>query len=126
MATPWSSFDTTLPSLQEIGFQILLGPEYGAVHGGSYPTTVLGGVAASPNPFNRDAEITYTMNVPATLTVEVFDPLGKKVESPVPSVFTPIGDRTLTLSGSLLPSGTYYIRFSVPEGEVKTVKVVKE
>jgi hypothetical protein len=46
--------------------------------------------------------------------------------SPVPSVFTAYGNYSLTLSGSALASGTYYVRFSVPEGEVQTVKVVKE
>ncbi len=122
LATP---FDSTLPTLQQIGFQILLGPQSGAVNYSSLPTTVLGSISASPNPFASEQMVAYTLNIPATLTVEVFDALGSKVLSQVPSVFTTNGDYTFTL-GNSLPSGTYYVRFAVPEGEVKTIKVVKE
>ncbi len=118
-------FDTTLPTLQEIGFQILLGPQSGVANFSSLPTTVLGSISASPNPFASEQTIAYALNVPATLTVDVFDALGTKVLSQVPSVFTTNGDYTFTL-GAALPSGTYYVRFAVPEGEVKTLKVVKD
>ena len=67
-ATP---FDSTLPTLQQIGFEILLGPQYAAVHNGVLPTSVLGEIGISPNPFIDRTEVSYTLNVPATLTVEV-------------------------------------------------------
>ncbi len=122
LATP---FDSTLPTLQQIGFEILLGPQSGVVNYSSLPTTVLGSISASPNPFASEQMVAYTLNIPATLTVEVFDALGTKVLSQVPSVFTTNGDYTFSLRAAL-PSGTYYVRFAVPEGEVKTIKVVKE
>jgi hypothetical protein len=123
LLTPW---DTTLPTLQQIGFEALLGPPYATVNNGIIPTSVLGTINVAPNPFEDNAVVNYTLNVPATLTVEVFNVLGQRVGSPVPSVFTVNGNYSLTLSGSALASGTYYVRFSVPEGEVQTVKVVKE
>ena len=119
-------FDTTLPTLQEIGFGLLLGPQYAVEHHGVMPSSVLGTIESSPNPFTSDAEIRYTLNVPATLTVEVFDLLGKKVTTLVPSVMTTNGDYVLKLSGASLASGTYYVRFTVPEGEVRTLKLTKE
>jgi hypothetical protein len=119
-------FDSSVPTLQQIGFQLLLGPQYAAVNDGVIPSSILGAIGISPNPFMDNTVIDYTINVPATLTVEVYDQLGHRVTSPVPSVFTNNGEYSFTLSGSDIPSGNYYIRFSVPEGEVKTIKVVKE
>jgi hypothetical protein len=119
-------FDSTLPTLQQIGFEALLGPQYAAVHNGIIPSSVLGNIGVAPNPFTDNTVIDYTLNVPATLTVEVFNVLGQRVASPVPSVFTTNGDCSLTLTGSSLASGTYYVRFSVPEGEVRTVILTKE
>ncbi|HEY3876055.1 MAG TPA: T9SS type A sorting domain-containing protein [Candidatus Kapabacteria bacterium] len=119
-------FDTTLPTLQQIGFEILLGPEYAAVHNRVMPMSILGNITVSPDPFENDAAVSYTLNVPATLTVEVYNTLGQRVTTPVPSIFTNNGKYSLTLIGSALASGSYYVRFSVPEGEVKTIKVSKE
>ena len=119
-------FDSTLPTLQDIGFELLLGPQYAVEHHGAMPSSVLGTIESSPNPFTSDAEIRYTLNVPASLTVEVFDLLGKKVTTLVPSVMTTNGDYILKLPGTSLASGTYYVRFTVPEGEVRTLKLTKE
>ena len=123
LATP---FDTTLPTLQQIGFEILLGPQNSVAHQGALPSSVLGAIQSSPNPFTGDVEISFTLNVPATLTVEVFDLLGAKVATLVPAVMTLNGDHVLKLSGTSLASGTYYARFTVPEGEVRTIKLIKE
>ncbi len=123
IAYPYDS--THIPTLQEIGFGLLLGPEAAVGANGTIPSRVFGTISASPNPFKREASIEYTLNVPATLTVEVYDVLGRKKSALVPSVFTSNGEGTLTL-GSDLPPGTYFVRFSVPEGEVRTVKLVKE
>jgi Secretion system C-terminal sorting domain len=122
LLTPWDT--TNLPTLQQIGFEALLGSP-AAVQGGIIPTSVLGNIGVAPNPFTDNTVIDYTLNVPATLTVEVFNVLGQKVASPVPSVFTINGNYSLTLTGSALASGAYYVRFAVPEGEVETVKIVK-
>jgi hypothetical protein len=123
LLTPW---DTTLPTLQQIGFEILLGPQNAVASNGIIPTSVLGTIGIAPNPFTDNTVIDYTLNVPATLTVEVFNVLGQKVASPVSSVFTINGNYSLTLSGSALATGTYYVRFSVPEGEVRTIMITKE
>jgi hypothetical protein len=122
LLTPW---DTTLPTLQQIGFGILLGPDYVAPNG-VLPSSVLGEIGVSPNPFVDYTVIDYTLNVPATLAVDVYDLLGHRVTSPVPSLWTNNGAYSFTLSGSTIAAGTYYVRFSVPEGEVRTVKVIKE
>ncbi len=119
-------FDSTLPTLQQIGFELLLGPQYAAVHRGILPSSVLGNIGISPNPFIDNTVVDYTLNVPATLTVEVFNSLGERVAAPVPSVFTNNGDYSLTVSGSALASGTYYVRFAVPEGEVRTIMITKQ
>ncbi len=123
LLTPWDT--TNLPTLQQIGFEALLGSP-AAVQGGIIPTSVLGNVGVAPNPFTDNTVIDYTLNVPATLTVEVFNVLGQKVASPMPSVFTINGNYSLTLTGSALASGAYYVRFAVPEGEVRTIMITKE
>ncbi len=124
LLTPWDT--TNLPTLQQIGFEALLGNPSAVANNGTLPTSVLGTISVTPDPFEDNAVVNYTLNVPATLTVEVFNVLGQRVLAPVPSVFTAYGNYSLTLSGSALTSGTYYVRFSVPEGEVQTLKVVKE
>jgi len=110
-------FDSTLPTLQQIGFQLLLGPDYVAPNG-VFPSSALGAIGISPNPFVYNTVIDYTLNVPATLTVEVYDELGHRVTSPVPSVFTNNGEYSFTLTGSTIPAGTYYI-FASPPRRVK-------
>jgi hypothetical protein len=121
LLTPW---DTTLPTLQQIGFEILLGPKSSVMNFSALPSTVLGAISATPNPFDAEVEIRYTLNVPATLTVEVFDLLGNKVATLVPGTMTQNGDGMLKLAG--LSPGSYYVRFSVPEGEVRTIKVIRQ
>jgi hypothetical protein len=124
LLTPWDT--SNLPTLQQIGFEALLGPPHNAVNNGTLPTSVLGTICIEPNPFEDNAVVNYTLNVPATLTVEVFNVLGQRVLALVPSVFTNNGNYSLTLSGLAMASGTYYLRFSVPEGEVQTVKINKQ
>jgi hypothetical protein len=122
MATP---FDTTIPTLEQIGFQILLGPQFGSVDPRTMPKSILGEITANPNPFTHQAHLQYIVNLSTSLTIDVFDALGAKVQNPLPSVYTHDGMYDLDV-GSGLPSGSYYVRFSVPaDNEVRTVKIVK-
>ena len=62
----------------------------------------------------------------AYITVEVFDPLGRKVWGDDHGYSLDKGTHTIHLDGAKLSSGTYYARISTGFGEVMTVKLVKQ
>ncbi|WP_162056303.1 T9SS type A sorting domain-containing protein, partial [Pontibacter pamirensis] len=64
-----------------------------------------------PNPFSESTTISYAVEQDGFVTVEVFDILGKKVNTIV-SESKAAGSHTVQFNGSNLPSGTYLYRIN--------------
>ncbi len=116
--------DTTLPSLEDLGLGFLL-------HNTVTPSTALPAIylasfTSSPNPFKTETTLSFELNRMAYVTVEVFDPLGRKVWGDEHGYSLDKGIHTVHLDGAKFSSGTYYARISTGFGEVKTVKLVKQ
>jgi len=62
-----------------------------------------------PNPFNPETAISYSLPKSGLIKLEVFNTLGKKVETLV-NKFKKAGSYRLIFNGSNLPSGVYFYR----------------
>lgn len=119
-------FDTTLPTIDELGLQILRGPQFGDV--AVSPSTVdhdaIVTLVAKENPFTNEAVLRYTLRSTAALRLEIFDALGKRMYSDAIG-FRGAGEYTSAVPAIGWSRGTYYARLSSLTGGVLTVKLIK-
>jgi hypothetical protein len=86
--------------------------------------TIIDYISAFPNPVNDKLNISYTLKSDSKLvTVEIFDLLGKKIQS---SEIKQVkkGMQDYMLDTSSLPPGNYVVKFTA-EGSYKTFKIMK-
>ncbi len=116
-------FDSTLPSLEDLGLGILRGPKsdvkkfIDATHG-----EILSNIIALENPFSSETKIDFTCREAVAIRFEVFDLLGKKVYDGGNKVYDEGRDH-IVLPGNGLPHGELFARFSASDGTVKTIKL---
>ncbi len=119
-------FDTTLPTMHDLGLDTLLDRHF--LYADVYETFhgIITNAAASPNPVSSGTIISFGIRKEAYVKIEVFDLLGNRVSSAgFESLFEP-GNKAVPISLVGLPSGTYFARIVTAYGEVQTVKLVKE
>ena len=63
-----------------------------------------------PNPFSESTTIRFTLPEPAHVSLEVFDMLGRRVQTLVATTLS-TGDHAVTLDARNLPGGLYFLRF---------------
>jgi len=81
-------------------------------------------VSASPNPFNQEITIEYTLIIPATFSIELFDSMGRAINTTSESRLQS-GTYTLSIPAQQLPAGMYYYRATAGSGFPIAGKVVK-
>jgi hypothetical protein len=74
-----------------------------------------------PNPFNLSTEVHFNTLKDGEVSVEVYDLLGRKIET-VFEGFRPAGSHRLVWDAESLASGVYFLRLSAGE-EVRTRRV---
>ena len=116
---------THLPTLEQLGLGFLL-THQAVSPSTALPSIYLASFTSTPNPFKAETTLSFELNRMAYVTVEVFDPLGRKVWGDDHGYSLDKGIHTAHLDGAKLSSGSYYARISTGFGEVKTVKLVKE
>ncbi len=72
-----------------------------------------------PNPFNPSTVISYTLPEAATVVLEVFDHLGRTVETLV-NQYQQSGPHQVTFNATNLSSGVYFYRLHVPGTNLAT------
>jgi hypothetical protein len=119
--------DTVIPSLEDIGLEILRGPKQSVP-----PSTLKLGednlydVRVSENPFTRATEIKFDFADYGLVKFELFDPLGKlQTGNGIGQVLDP-GEHSFEIDGSKLAPGVYYARLSYHNGDVKSIMIRKE
>jgi hypothetical protein len=119
-------FDTTLPNIDQINHGWLRGFKAGVDNGiSSIVKDALGSLAAEENPFTDELKLKYSLLNSAVTKIEVFDALGTRLWSDGQG-YQEVGEHLLKINTSGWSSGTYYARLMTLQGEVKTVKMVKE
>ncbi|MCB2212458.1 T9SS type A sorting domain-containing protein [bacterium] len=68
-----------------------------------------------PNPFNASAMVTVTLPAPGDLNVSLFNVLGQEVITLAHGPHAP-GTHTLTVDGSTLASGIYFVHAEIVDG----------
>lgn len=76
-----------------------------------------------PNPFNPSTEIRYQLPENSLVNLEVYDMLGRKVETLIDGEQKSAGNYSATFDASSLSSGTYIYRLSA-DGQVLTKKLM--
>jgi len=81
-------------------------------------------VSAFPNPFNQEISIEYTLINPATFSVQLFDSMGKVINTTSESRLQS-GTYTLSIPAQQLPAGMYYYKATSGQGAPIAGKVAK-
>jgi len=116
-------YDTTLPTLEELGLEILRGPEMAVKFTPNRSKTILGDLTVTNNPFDRITTLNLTLNQQAYIRFEVFDELGRIVIGDGSGSVLDRGKHQFIVDGGKLNQGLYYARISTLNGEVKTLKL---
>lgn len=77
-----------------------------------------------PNPFNPSTKISYEIPYDATVSIKIYDMIGKEVASLVSGNQT-AGLHTVDFNASNLSSGVYFYTLNVENGREKTNKVMR-
>ena len=118
--------DTTLPTLEDLGLGILRGPQNSVVSPKDFGQLSAIVLHSSENPFKSETEIWYDLKESRLIRFGIYDQLGREYTSHSLSKLQHPGRQTITIDGADLPSGIYYARVSAFDGEVRTLKIVKE
>ncbi len=117
---------THLIPLDSLGLGFLLKGAVSPSDGSTLPSQYLASFTSSPNPFNKETTLQFTLNRMTYTTVAVYDELGRLVWGDGRGSSLEAGTHTIHLDASNFPSGTLYARISTGFGEVKTVKLIHE
>jgi hypothetical protein len=119
-------FDSTIPNIDQINHGWLRGFKAGVDNeNSSFVKDALGNLLAENNPFADEAKLKYSLLKSVVAKVEIYDALGRKLWS-YGQGFQEMGEHLLKINTSGWSAGTYYARVMTLQGEVKTVKMVKE
>ncbi len=79
-------------------------------------------VSNYPNPFNPATTINYTVSLPGTVRMSIYDVLGRKIDELVDSVHAP-GSYAVTWNAGSHASGTYFARIEMYGNKVLNHKM---
>lgn len=79
--------------------------------------------SAYPNPFVHQTRISYTLDTPEAISIDVFDATGRRVEH-ISQGTQSTGTHVLELNGQHLAKGTYFVRISTGM-DVATRMIIK-
>ena len=71
-------------------------------------------LSAFPNPFNDRLNININIPRPGPMTLEVYDPFGRRLKTLIPGSNFSAGSQQLMWNASGLPAGTYLLRLESP------------
>lgn len=83
------------------------------------------GLTTFPNPSTGSTALTFSLDEPADVTLEVFDVLGRRVATLADGPF-PVGDQSLTWDAEALSSGLYVVRLQAgPVAASQTITLTR-
>ncbi len=82
------------------------------------------GLKVTPSPFSSSASISYQLEQPSEVIIQMFDQFGRTIKIFETGRQT-AGDHLFRLDGTSIPAGIYFLRLVAGE-KVETVKVIHE
>ena len=79
-----------------------------------------------PNPIQREALLSYSLNHDETVTIKVYDVLGRTVQTIMANNSQTAGNYTESLNVAALPPGIYFINLSNSLSQNLSIKIVKQ
>ena len=76
-----------------------------------------------PNPFNASTTILYELSIRTHVRIDVFDALGRELETLVDEEQPP-GHRTIQFQAEILPSGLYTVRLTTSTGTISRTMIL--
>jgi hypothetical protein len=126
-SAPGSSFDSSVPSLQDLGLDTLLAINAKAGVIFALPTPpIINSASVTENPFENSTSVALSIGREAYVTIGVYNVLGQQVPGAGYAGVFEQGSRTIPLDMTSAPSGAYYVRISTAGSEVQTLKLTKE
>jgi hypothetical protein len=117
--------DTTIPTIDSIGFSILRGQQNAVNTPQASGTRGISLLRVEKNPFSDETAIIYDLETTELMKLEVFDLLGNIIYQEASGLAQP-GEHRLDLKTKSWSSGSYYARLTTLGGEVKTIKLIKQ
>ena len=120
-------FDSTVPTMQELGLDTVL--EINAGEDIVYPvqtSTIILDARLEGNPTDADGMLWLSIGREAYLHIGVYDVLGRQVPNAGYQGTFEQDTREIPLGIANAPSGTYYVRIQTANNEMQTLKLVKE
>lgn len=127
----YEAYSDALPGSQFDSFRLRYAEVDGVVYGLQVvsneevaPTQTFQLTELYPNPFRTTATLTLSLPSPESVTLAVFDVLGRRVLTRDLGV-QPAGESRHALDGSRLPAGVYFVRATTASGQQATRRVVR-
>jgi hypothetical protein len=126
-SAPGSTFDSSLPTLQDLGLDTLLAINAKAGVTFALPTpAIINSASITENPFENSTSVALSVGREAYVTIGVYNVLGVQVAGVGYAGVFEQGSRTIPLDMTNAPPGAYYVRISTAGSEVQTLKLTKE
>ena len=77
-----------------------------------------------PNPFTGVTTIPFTLDHPARIEIDIFDPTGRNLANLASGEY-PAGDHSVSWDAGGFPAGVYFCRLSTAHGFEQTIKLQK-
>jgi len=120
------ALDTTLPSMSDLGLDSLLNLHFSGVAHPAIYSGILNSLTISKNPFTSTTTLHFALDKMAYLKAEVYDELGRMIVGDGSGHSFDPGKHQISFDLTGFASGADYLRVSMGDGEVRTIKLVKK
>ncbi len=117
--------DTTLPSMHDLGLDSLLNLYLG-VGARSPLASVLASFHISSDPFTARTNLLFDLDKMVFVKAEVYDELGRMLIGDGSGHSFEPGRHQIPIDLSAYPTGAYYVRIALGDGETRTIKMIKQ
>jgi hypothetical protein len=121
------NYDTTLPTMQQLGLDtvLIINGEAGVTYAVPTPA-IINSASVLENPFQNSTSILLSVGREAYITIAVYNVLGQQIAGAGYAGVFEQGSATVPINMSNAPPGAYYARVSTTNNEVQTLKLTKE
>jgi hypothetical protein len=120
------TLDTTLPSIHDLGLDSLLNLHLGVSLSQSPYAASLSSFRLSTNPITSKTNLLFDLDKMVFVKAEVYDELGRMLIGDGSGHSFEPGRHQIPIDLSGYPTGAYYVRIALGDGETKTIKMIKQ